>query len=294
MKESYQENNLDVGGRLTWRMAPIYDINTKMTPPFVITESGRFFARPKFYSKREGVEGYLFIYTQFGKGLLKYRGGEYELLPGSIALIDCNQRHEYRTYDEENGNWTFYWLHCLNENLNFYTHAIYGDSFFLLKTGEKTPRIFEDVINNLQYSDPGSLFKLHESVNSLLALMIETAQSEKPISGKKTEKREIIKIAAKYLKDNHWQPFDLDELAKQFNMSKYYFVRLFKEHTGMTPHNFVTAERLNVSKILLQSTEEPISKICLITGFTDESNFTRKFRELTGETPGTYRLKMKK
>ena len=292
MSKTYQENNLDIRGGLHWQMAPLHLMEAKPKPPFVITESGRFFARSKFFSRREGVDGYLFIYTQSGKGCLKYKGGEYKLYPGSIALLDCKQSHEYRTYDESSGGWTFYWLHCVSDNINFYEQVIYGNSFSLLETGEKTLHIFEDAIGRLPYSDPENLLKLHYCVDSLLALMINGSKAEDPADGKKTEKKEIIMNAAKYLKENYWMPFDMEKIADQFNLSKDYFARLFKEYTGMTPHNFVTNERISNSKILLQSTDEPVSRLCFMVGFRDESNFTRKFRELTGETPGTYRLKM--
>ena len=289
MNESYQENNLDIDGRFAWRIAPSYEMGKRAAPPFVISESGRFSALPQFFSRREGIEGFLFIYTQSGKGLLKYKDGEHELLPGSIALIDCRLRHEYRTFDEA-GAWDFYWLHCLDGNIGFYLQIIYGDSFAPLDAGDEPVQMFEDVLENIQYSDPRTLLKLSDCVNSLLKLMAEAPDIKKPRNAKDAEMNEAMKSAAKYLKDHHWLPFKLEELARGYNMTKFNFIREFKEHMGTTPHNFLTAERINASKILLQTTDTPISKICMTVGYGDESNYTRKFKELTGATPRAFRL----
>jgi hypothetical protein len=152
MPEGFQENNLDVGGRLVWRTAPMFEIITHPLPPFVVMESGEFNARPKFFSRREGRKGFLILYTRSGKGLLKYKDGEYELLPGGAVLIDCRLRHEYRTYDDTDGAWSFCWLHFTCEHMDFYTQAIYGDSYGPLRLGGDPLHIIDTVLKNLHHS----------------------------------------------------------------------------------------------------------------------------------------------
>jgi len=290
--EAYQENNLDIGGRLIWMMAPVFEIAKHDTPPFIVAESGKFFARPKFFSRREGRDGYLLLYTQAGKGLLQYKGGEYKLLPGSVALIDCNLLHEYRTFDDMDGNWTFYWLHFYCESANFFTQMIYRGSFSILDLGETPPQIFDAVLKNLPYSEPDSLLATSESVHRLLMQMIEAAGIPKTKQGKETTNKERIKEAVEYIKANYWQPINLEDVAKRFGLSKYHFIRVFKEYTGMTPYRFLIVERVNVGKKLLQTTDLKIFEISIMTGFADEGHFIRTFKSISGIPPKAYRLSM--
>ena len=289
---------MDIGGRLIWTMAPVFEIAKRSTPPFVVSESGKFFARSKFLSRREGRDGYLLLYTQAGTGLLKYRGGEYELHPGSIALIDCNLLHEYRTFDDAEGRWTFYWLHFYCASTDFFMQMIYRDSFFVLDLGEAPPQIFDAVLKNLPYSDSDSLLKNSESVHRLLLKMIEATGIPKKPQGKEAATTSnaanegMIKEAVEYIKTNYWQPLAAEDVAKRFGLSKFHFIRVFKEGTGMTPHRFLIAERVNAGKMLLQTTDLKIFEISIMTGFADEAHFIRTFKSILGTTPKAYRLSM--
>jgi AraC-like DNA-binding protein len=288
----FQENNLDIGGRLIWKMSPMQDIYKSATPPFIITESGMFNARPKFYSRREGVDGYLFLYTQSGKGLLKYQGRDYELFPGGGVLIDCTQRHEYKTYDETEGEWVFYWLHFYCEYFAFYSQLIYKNTFSVLDLAGEPLRILDEVLNNLPFSDPESLMVLNDSVNRLLKHMAEVSHAFRPKMGKEETNKAMLKKTVGYIKENYWKPFILEDAANHCGFSKFYFLRLFKEYTGMTPYRFLTIERINIAKQLLLTTDMQILEICVMVGFRDDSNFIRTFKSVTGTTPHLFRLRM--
>jgi len=287
-----QENNLDIGGRLIWRTSPVLDYATREMPPFIVAESGRFNARPKFYSRREGKDGTLILYTETGRGLLKYRGGEHELAPGSAALIDCFQPHEYRTLDATGGEWSFYWLHFFSENANFYAQLIYRDAFSVLDLGAAPLGIFDDVLKNLQYGDNDSLMTLSDSVYKTLALMLEASRREKTGRARDADTKETISKAVEFIRENYWMPLVLDDVAKHIGMSKFHFLRVFKDFVGTTPYRYLIAERVNVSKQLLLTTDLQVYEISVMVGFRDDSNFIRTFKSATGMTPQTFRSQM--
>ena len=120
--------------------------------------------------------------------------------------------------------------------------------------------------------------------------MIEQSTSAKSGKTKELTNNEAIKKAVDYIKINHWQPLVLEDVAKQFGMSKFYFLRLFKDFTGMTPYRYMIIERVNMAKKLLQTTNMKISEISLMVGFADEGNFIRTFKSISGMTPKMYRL----
>jgi len=68
--------------------------------------------------------------------------------------------------------------------------------------------------------------------------------------------------------------------------------RIVKDLTGTTPEKLLWLRRVNESERLLHDNSHlNISEIAFKVGFKDQSHFTRKFRELKGETPSAVRAK---
>ena len=57
----------------------------------------------------------------------------------------------------------------------------------------------------------------------------------------------------------------------------------------MTPTAYLRTVRIQAARRLLSTTNRALADIAHETGFTDQSHFTRCFRETTGLTPGDYR-----
>ncbi|WP_368884339.1 AraC family transcriptional regulator [Providencia vermicola] len=79
----------------------------------------------------------------------------------------------------------------------------------------------------------------------------------------------------------------LSELATIAGFSQWHFLRQFKLHTGTTPHAFLVQARLYKAKKLLVQGVKPadVSNSC---GFSDQSHFTRHFKQAIGVTPNQY------
>jgi transcriptional regulator GlxA family with amidase domain len=78
-------------------------------------------------------------------------------------------------------------------------------------------------------------------------------------------------------------------LAEVAGLSTCHFARVFKQTEGMSPHQYVLHCRIKRAKELLAGTEMPLSEIAIAAGFSDQSHYTRCFREIIGVTPGDYR-----
>jgi transcriptional regulator GlxA family with amidase domain len=77
----------------------------------------------------------------------------------------------------------------------------------------------------------------------------------------------------------------IDRLAALVSMSPFHFARCFKQTTGLTPHQFVTRERIERAKALLAQARLPISDIALAVGFSSQSHFADVYRRITGTSP---------
>ena len=82
----------------------------------------------------------------------------------------------------------------------------------------------------------------------------------------------------------------LVDLAQLLDMSPFHFSRLFKQSIGMTPHQYLSQQRVERAKQLLKKTDRLIIDIALECGFSSHSHLSKQFRQITGITPKAYRL----
>ena len=80
----------------------------------------------------------------------------------------------------------------------------------------------------------------------------------------------------------------LKDLSDVVQMSPNYFARLFKQTTGITPHQYVIRCRIERAKELMQKGKLPLAEIATQVGFVDQSHLNRHFKRLVGVTPKTY------
>ncbi|WP_226372213.1 AraC family transcriptional regulator [Sulfurospirillum diekertiae] len=95
-----------------------------------------------------------------------------------------------------------------------------------------------------------------------------------------------MSVVIDYIHDNLGSDITLDALASTAHVSKYHFLRLFKNHTGLTPHQYIIAGRVCKAKTLVIKGES-LSQVALQAGFSDQSHFIRSFRKIYGYSPKT-------
>jgi AraC family transcriptional regulator len=83
------------------------------------------------------------------------------------------------------------------------------------------------------------------------------------------------------------------QLASIACLSRFHFTRAFKAALGQPPHKYVGTKRLERAKALLLRGDRSLVDIALALNFSCQANFTRAFRQLTGQTPGQYRRRFR-
>jgi AraC family transcriptional regulator len=82
----------------------------------------------------------------------------------------------------------------------------------------------------------------------------------------------------------------LEQMAAVAGLSPYHFARQFKAATGLPPHQYVIARRVERAKQLLQTGGDfSLAEVAARAGFSDQSHFCQHFKRLVGVTPGRFR-----
>jgi AraC family transcriptional regulator len=85
------------------------------------------------------------------------------------------------------------------------------------------------------------------------------------------------------------EDFNLDRLAAQAGLSKFYFNRLFKSALGVSPSRYLITLRIDKAKRLLRETKRSVVDVGLDVGYAGPSHFAQLFRKETGLSPSDYR-----
>src|SRR5689334_15724931 len=89
--------------------------------------------------------------------------------------------------------------------------------------------------------------------------------------------RRIVQ-AKLFIDKNFAGDINLDAIADEAFFSKFHFIRLFKTTYGKTPHQYLTAVRIDHARLLLQNNNS-VSETCFAVGFESLTSFTGLFKK---------------
>lgn len=152
-----------------------------------------------------------------------------------------------------------------------------------------------DEVTAIQISDPEELIADYERLRSSLCFDGNRAKSFSILYGmlykigRERLPRELTS-AVRRIKSDYGDPsLTNGVLAAECNVSEVYFRRLFKEHLGTSPRQYIIDMRLQIAKQLLSEGQLSIAKISERCGFSNQYHFSRLFKQHTGLTPSEYR-----
>jgi len=93
-----------------------------------------------------------------------------------------------------------------------------------------------------------------------------------------------------YIYTNIETDINMDELAKSFNLSKFYMHKIFKEIFGRNIYESIKSIRLQkASSLLLTNKYSTITEIAALCGYSSQTSFIRVFKERFLVTPTQWR-----
>ncbi len=95
--------------------------------------------------------------------------------------------------------------------------------------------------------------------------------------------------ARNYIRETYSMPTSLSDIAREANLSRYHFLRIYKETFQETPHKFLVRLRIDRAKLLLAKGQHNVTETCFEVGFSSLGSFSTLFSKHVGLSPSEYR-----
>ena len=127
-------------------------------------------------------------------------------------------------------------------------------------------------------------FLLNSYMNRLLSVLVEMAP-------KQDAQTHLAELLQSELEARFSEPLSLAMLSHRFGYDKDHVIRIYRRRYGTTPHQALTALRMEHAVWLLENTTLSAKEISEAVGYRDFPTFYRAFRKAYEIAPGEYRKK---
>ena len=165
---------------------------------------------------------------------------------------------------------------------------------------------FMEVYQNATSKKASRMFSIRGNLELILAALTvdESTSSDKSIEPESSfslagiQHRESrssinsdprIQVIVEYMVTHPTESFDSSSLCKLADISQSTLQRLFKQHTGKTPREFIKELRMVTAARRLLITDERVSTIAYELGFENVPYFSKLFKSVYGVSPQLYR-----
>jgi AraC-like DNA-binding protein len=227
------------------------------------------------------------VYVSEGHGTLETEDSTLRVEAGDAILLVPNMWHRYKP-DEETG-WHEQWVGFAGDNVQ----KIFEEGFFSLKEPVIPVRdeqimleSFHQIFRCAKEATPGLQQVMAARTGVLLSLI---SSSNQPLPMKSHSESDMVEQARSLMWSPDTRELPLEDIAEQLNVSYSTFRRTFREHAGVSPHQYRLHVKVSAAREMLRNTGLLVKEIGCHCGFEDEQYFCRIFKRLTGNTPSEFR-----
>ena len=240
---------------------------------------------------RHAHDTYAIGVIEQGALAFSYRGENWVAQAGQVNLAVPGEAHTGNSAAD--GGWMYRMFYIAPELMRQISAATTGCPACL-------PFFAAGVINDAKLA--GRIRSLHRELEAnkatrleeeeelwalLTVLILRHAEQRRSLVGPGRENLAVNRVK-EYMEAHFAENMSIQDLSEICNLSPFYLIRTFRASTGMPPHVYQQQIRVRRAKELMaQGCSATFA--AQETGFTDQSHFSRRFRQITGVTPGQYR-----
>lgn len=214
------------------------------------------------------------------------RGREIRISQGDLLIVNPRELHECADWGKNTV------LACVMVDASRVLFPAMGSMHYrnVIAAGEQVKAVFEKLRQLLCERACNMDFKecmISSMMYELFAYLSELPEAVSPEA--LGEREDKIRSVLRYICEKSAGKITVQELAEKMNLSTDRFYHVFKEYTGVSPTEYIIAERMARACGMLLETERSVTDIALECGFCTSSYFCQRFLSYMGMTPREYR-----
>jgi two-component system response regulator YesN len=146
-----------------------------------------------------------------------------------------------------------------------------------------------------RYSEGGSdynyeaLMNSYTSVARMKSLIVFTMKYLKGMDAEKDVSESRMDEILDYIHKNIQKNITRKDVAEAVYLNAEYLSRLFKKEKGITLSDYILREKMNIAKLLLETTNFSVSIVASKVGYSNFSHFAQSFKRIFGISPSEIR-----
>jgi len=234
---------------------------------------------------------YLFHYIFKGRGTFRLERKSWSLGPGDGFLLAPGVVGQYASDPHE--PWGYSWVGFHGRDAARLLPQVGFDDDNPVLQSPFDPGLAHGMLGLaaiLQARTPG--FSL-AAEGQLLLVLADLARLAGPRAKvdmtAKTQALNWAEAAAEFIQTNHHRAIGVEAIAAYVGFHPSHLGRLFRAHYGTTVQAWLARTRIERAKLLLRTTDRPVSEVARSVGYHDYASFEKRFKALTAQNPTDYR-----
>lgn len=228
---------------------------------------------------------YLIHFILSGRGEFFVNNTNYKLSAGQGFLIEPDYLTLYMADEKE--PWEYIWIGFSGTDAaSLITSMGLSQEQPIFRSTEK--ELLSQYVFDMIEHNQGSIEDTLNNLGCLYHFLSVIASSNRDIIPE-TDGNQYVDQAIAYIHNHIMESVSVTDIAHYVGLSRSYLSTIFKQHTNLSPLEYIQAARLSQARHLLESSTYSVASIACTCGYQRPESLIKIFRQHYGISPAAYR-----